>query len=448
MRLCLYMVCVAAVSVAAACEPMRSSSRAEPEDEASEEAVSRAEYDESERTQQRTGKTREVEPLPEEQRADAPLDTPRAPLRADAGVFSDLDGRVSFPFPAWLGGQGIIVGKRPGGGHLFAMLDGRAIGFGHADMGELKLVENTSANDADGDGIPNQLDIVIGAEKAALNAAPYQGGYKGMSYPGGDVPRTEGVCTDVLVRAIRNAGIDLQKELHEDIQAKPSAYHMVETPDPNIDQRRVRTLLPYFERRWQARPTDTDALTSWLPGDVVFMNTMGDDRPDHVGIVSSRQGDSGLPLIINNWTNGYHTKAMDLLSFVPVTHRFRLPADDVQWSPATRLDDALAQHGVSLEEAREQAILVLAESEGPMAKLQRFERGELAHWRVVSDPMEARIGGRGLGPGTRSRDACQNESAPESRGGPPSTRWIVRAGIRLRIASQAVRGRVALASGR
>jgi hypothetical protein len=252
---------------------------------------------------------------------------PSAPAVDDTGIFSDLDDRVHLAFPSWLEDEDVVVADHPRAEQRLALVDGVAVGYATPDMGETKVVENPDANDADEDGIPNQLDILVGAKKTAANAAPYQGGYKGMSYPGGDVPRTEGVCTDVIVRAVRNAGIDLQKELHEDIERAGSAYPMVETPDPNIDQRRVKTLLPYFERKWTAKSTDVDDTADWLPGDVVFMNTMRDERPDHVGIVSDTLGPSGYPMIINNWTNGYHTKPMDLLDFVPVTHRFRLPSD-------------------------------------------------------------------------------------------------------------------------
>lgn len=253
------------------------------------------------------------------------------PSETDKGVFSDLDDKVRLHFPSWLKDRQITVVDPPGDGSLFAYVDGVPVGLAHEEMGEVTEVSGWGDNDADQDGIPNALDILIGAKKAALNGAKYQGGYKGMSYPGGDVPRTEGVCTDVLVRTVRNAGIDLQKELHEDIEAHRKAYPMVKTPDPNIDQRRVRTLLPYFKRHWQKLGTDPKEKGAvWAPGDVLFMDTMRDDRPEHMGIVSDRLGPSGLPLVINNWTNGYHTQEMDLLDFVPVTHRFRVPSEKLE----------------------------------------------------------------------------------------------------------------------
>jgi uncharacterized protein YijF (DUF1287 family) len=153
-------------------------------------------------------------------------------------------------------------------------------------------------------------------------------GYITMGYPMGDVPRTIGVCTDVIIRAVRNAGIDLQKELHDDIRRARAAYPMVKgTGDPNIDQRRVGTLLPYFKRRWVAHTAKLDDPADPLrPGDVIFMDTFPSrSGPDHIGILSDRFDAQGLPLVINNWTDGTVTAEMDLLTFVPVLYRFRLP---------------------------------------------------------------------------------------------------------------------------
>ena len=254
-------------------------------------------------------------------------DAPSRPETSDEGIFSEYDERVRLHIPDRLRDAGLVAADVPGVQDRFALLDGTAVGLLPEDFEPTVELEDWGGADQDGDSIPDQLDILLGAKKAAINGADYRGGYQGMEYPGGDVPRGEGVCTDVVVRTLRNAGIDLQKRLHEDIVAHPDAYPMVETPDPNIDQRRVRTILPYFERHWRTLSTDPGPDTGearWLPGDIVFMNTMGDERPDHVGVVSDRAGESGLPLVVNNWTHGYQTSAMDLLDDVPVTHRFRL----------------------------------------------------------------------------------------------------------------------------
>ena len=198
-------------------------------------------------------------------------------------------------------------------------------------LGEARMREGTAAHDKDGDGIPDALDVLIGAKKEVLNAESYTAAaedYITMKYPGGDVPRSIGVCTDVIVRAVRNAGWDLQKELHEDIRKAKAAYPMVKgAGDPNIDQRRVGTLLPYFKRHWeQHSATLGDPNDPWRPGDVILMDTFPSrSGPDHIGIGSDRLDDQGLPLIVNNWTDGTVVSEMDLMTFVPVMYRFRLP---------------------------------------------------------------------------------------------------------------------------
>jgi len=187
------------------------------------------------------------------------------------------------------------------------------------------------AQDTDGDGIDDQLDTARGGRKAALNADPYKSAYVTLPYPGGDIPRTMGVCTDVVVRAMRNAGIDLQKEVHEDIVRRSRVYPWVDRPDTSIDHRRVRNMIPLFEFRFEARPvqpapTDADpsGWADWKPGDIVFLDTFPDRAGiEHVGVVSDRSTPDRRPLIINNWTDGYHTQDMDLLSFVKPVKRFR-----------------------------------------------------------------------------------------------------------------------------
>ncbi|MBL9008246.1 MAG: DUF1287 domain-containing protein [Myxococcales bacterium] len=177
--------------------------------------------------------------------------------------------------------------------------------------------------DHDGDGVVNTLDVLLGAKKLCLNKAAYVSNYRALRYPGGDVPRTEGVCTDTLVRALRNAGWDLQREIHEDAAKKPQLYPLAgKAPDANIDHRRIRMMLPWFRQHFVQVPDGAP----YLPGDIVLFDTFPNKAgPDHAGIVSDRLGPSGLPLVVNNWTDGYVEQEMDLLGWVPVTHRFRVP---------------------------------------------------------------------------------------------------------------------------
>ncbi|MCP4680466.1 MAG: DUF1287 domain-containing protein [Deltaproteobacteria bacterium] len=189
----------------------------------------------------------------------------------------------------------------------------------------VREVASPGPRDSDGDGIPDQVDAAVGALKTALNGAAYDDAYQKIGYPRGDVDRKKGVCTDVIIRALRNAGIDLQSEMQRDIKARPKAYRHISKPNANIDHRRVRNMLVYMKRHFKSLPTDTTDASSWLPGDVALFDTLPKNGPDHIGIISPSLGNDGLPLVVNNWTWGSTTGEMDLLSWCPVTHHFRVP---------------------------------------------------------------------------------------------------------------------------
>lgn len=175
--------------------------------------------------------------------------------------------------------------------------------------------------DRDGDGIADQIDLLLGAKKTAANNASYDGRYIKILAQGGDVPRSIGVCTDVVVRALRNAGLDLQLEIQRDRARAPGAYPRIKEPDPSIDHRRVKNFIPWFKRHWKSLPIDDFA--TFLPGDVILMDTLYYPGPDHCGIISDASGPSGRPLVINNWTYGYRTSEMDLLDVIPVLEHYR-----------------------------------------------------------------------------------------------------------------------------
>ncbi|MBU1242308.1 DUF1287 domain-containing protein [Myxococcota bacterium] len=181
-------------------------------------------------------------------------------------------------------------------------------------------------DDRDGDGIPDLLDTLIGAIKLVHNAAKYDGRYFAVKYPGGDVPAAYGVCTDVVIRAMRNAGIDLQKDILGHIRSNRGLYPWITKPDTNIDHRRVRNMIVYFTATYKLldRGFTAASRATYLPGDVVFMDTLPKAGPDHVGVVSEEIDIAGNPTVINNWTTGYVTQRMSLLPTIPVTHHFRL----------------------------------------------------------------------------------------------------------------------------
>jgi uncharacterized protein YijF (DUF1287 family) len=276
----------------------------------------------------------------------------------DVGIFSDLDAQVRLELPRGLDPAHLHTVRDPAH-EILVLYEGKRPIKVYPFRGELRAADKAelaglvdpgrpsrilargqppAPGDRDGDGIPDPLDVLLGAKKLLLNGADYIEGYKEVAFPNGDVPRHMGVCTDVLVRALRNAGFDLQAELHADIGRAPRAYPMVKRRNPSIDHRRVKTLAPFFRRQLERHGIDPrDAKDPWWPGDILFMDTFPNrPGPDHVGIVSDRVGPSGLPLVINNWAPGSEDAEMDLLPFVPVTERYRLPESRDRTSRSSR----------------------------------------------------------------------------------------------------------------
>lgn len=117
----------------------------------------------------------------------------------------------------------------------------------------------------------------------------YDPGYMAIAYPGGDVPAGTGVCTDEVIWAYRAVGIDLQKEVHEDMAANFSAYPRKwgrREPDPNIDHRRVPNLMVFFSRKGESLPI-TDRAEDYAPGDLVTWDLGGGQT--HIGMVADRK---------------------------------------------------------------------------------------------------------------------------------------------------------------
>ena len=133
----------------------------------------------------------------------------------------------------------------------------------------------------------------------------YDATYFAISYPGGDVPANKGVCTDVVIRAYRKVGIDLQKEVHEDMKANFSKYPTqwgLKQPDKNIDHRRVPNLMTFFSRFGTTQKISTEP-KDYLPGDIVCWNLGG--AITHIGIVSKNKSKDGKRnLIIHNIGHG------------------------------------------------------------------------------------------------------------------------------------------------
>lgn len=143
----------------------------------------------------------------------------------------------------------------------------------------------------------------------------YDGSYRSIPYPGGDVPDSIGVCTDVVIRSYRALGIDLQKRVHEDMSIAFARYPKrwgLKKPDRNIDHRRVPNLRRYFERQNASLPV-TKRREDYLPGDIVTWTVSG-GRP-HIGIVVA----DGY--IVHNIGRG--PKREDVLFAYPITGHYR-----------------------------------------------------------------------------------------------------------------------------
>jgi uncharacterized protein YijF (DUF1287 family) len=166
-------------------------------------------------------------------------------------------------------------------------------------------------------------EFLVAAARGQIGVTvSYDPAYRKLAYPNGDVPMNTGVCCDVVIRALRRQGLDLQKELHEDMAAHFSEYPRkwgLKKPDPNIDHRRVPNLMTYFDRKGYSRPVTKNA-ADFAPGDIVTWLLPG--GLTHIGIVSDRKTSSGSPLIIHNIGSG--TREEDILFAYRITGHFRL----------------------------------------------------------------------------------------------------------------------------
>lgn len=142
--------------------------------------------------------------------------------------------------------------------------------------------------------------ITLTAQKVKYDAK-----YFTIKYPNGDVPQDRGVCTDVVVRAYRKLGIDLQKEVHEDMQRNFSLYPEnwgLKTTDKNIDHRRVPNLMKFFSRHGTELSITQNAV-DYKSGDIVCWNLHGGIT--HIGLVVNKKSRDGKKnLIVHNIGGG------------------------------------------------------------------------------------------------------------------------------------------------
>ena len=172
----------------------------------------------------------------------------------------------------------------------------------------------------------DNLDLVTAARQQVGVTLRYDPSYQRLGYPGGDVPEQRGVCTDVVVRALRVArGRDLQKLVHEDIRANWDEYPhpwrwKLAKPDPNIDHRRVPNLMTYFRRvGYSVKPARVAA--GYLPGDIVAWD-LGRGVL-HIGVISDQKSVTGAPLVLHNIGAGVREE--DILFRYTIIGQYRLP---------------------------------------------------------------------------------------------------------------------------
>ena len=150
----------------------------------------------------------------------------------------------------------------------------------------------------------------------------YDGSYRSIPYPNGDVPDDIGVCTDVVVRSYRKLGVDLQEDIHKDMSAAFEKYPKkwgLKKPDPNIDHRRVPNFMTFFQRKGIVLPVSDDA-DDYLPGDMVTWLIPG--NLPHIGIIVNKRSPYGNRyMVVHNIGEG--PKLEDILFSYKITGHYR-----------------------------------------------------------------------------------------------------------------------------
>ena len=170
-----------------------------------------------------------------------------------------------------------------------------------------------------------QKKLVTEAINLTKQKVSYDPTYFRIAYPNGDVPPDKGVCTDVVIRAYRKVGIDLQQKVHEDMKNNfalyPNHWGLSRT-DTNIDHRRVPNLMKFFSRHGMSLPVKNMG-SDFLPGDIVTWS-LGKGLL-HVGIViDQKSSDGNRPLIVHNI--GHGQEISDCLFSYPILGHYRYPS--------------------------------------------------------------------------------------------------------------------------
>jgi uncharacterized protein len=151
---------------------------------------------------------------------------------------------------------------------------------------------------------PTALGLVEAARSQIGKTTLYDPAYASLAYPMGDVPIERGVCCDVVIRALRTQGVDLQARVHEDMKQNFSVYPKLwglKRTDRNIDHRRVPNLATYFTRQGK-KVAQAKVAADFFPGDFVVCRLS--NGLIHIMLVSDRKSSAGVPLIIHNIGSG------------------------------------------------------------------------------------------------------------------------------------------------
>lgn len=165
---------------------------------------------------------------------------------------------------------------------------------------DFDIEDYISQVDMDGDGVDDQTDILQNTRAYIATNPKYKSEYYIGGYPNGEY----GVCTDVVGYALKNSGYDLMTLLNDDVIKNPEDYD-IDEPDINIDFRRVKNLIVYFNHTAKSLTTDINDIEQWQGGDIIIFN-------DHIGIVSDKRNSEGQPFVIHHAYPGQLSYEEDL----------------------------------------------------------------------------------------------------------------------------------------
>lgn len=200
---------------------------------------------------------------------------------------------------------------------LFFMNNSKIIPKKYYKASDFKIKTIYGTIDYDKDSLDDYTDFVLGARKDAENNPTYISKYYDTSYP----PDNEGVCTDVIWRAFKNAGYSLRDMIDNDIKNNPKDYPNIKVRDKNIDFRRVINQNIFFSKYSITLTLNPQEIKEWQPGDIVVFENK------HIGIISDRRNADGITYVIHN--GGQKNREEDYLTRSTITAHYRFDASKI-----------------------------------------------------------------------------------------------------------------------